>query len=307
MATTTHPVTQAQPRTNAQRQADYRARQRAKRNADKSPVTPQSPVSTPEPEKKLATMPASALQRNEPIPDTTVTEIVTPVTPDSVTHQSNPIPTISPENRCTTYQPRATLETQPDTGKEQGPAISEEELAQVLADTGKKLTQAVDSVLPAVGARTRAGLAVTLKELAKGSGHLDAIAAGGCSWGAVQAYRRFHPRWAALWDAARETGEQMRKARRADVAHKRAVDGWEEPVFQRGEQVGVIRRFDNRLLQFLLESDDPAKYRPAAASLHVSTGVQTIVTFHEHNPANDLPPAPMPVSAENRENAPPPA
>lgn len=34
---------------------------------------------------------------------------------------------------------------------------------------------------------------------------------------------------------------------------ERATDGWLEPVFQRGEEVGRIRKYDNRLSTWLLE------------------------------------------------------
>ncbi|HZQ65652.1 MAG TPA: hypothetical protein VFA66_10545 [Gaiellaceae bacterium] len=49
-----------------------------------------------------------------------------------------------------------------------------------------------------------------------------------------------------------------------DEARRRAVEGWEEPVFQRGELVGHVRRYDSRLLEFLLRARDPARFRENA-------------------------------------------
>lgn len=31
--------------------------------------------------------------------------------------------------------------------------------------------------------------------------------------------------------------------------HRRAVEGWDEPVFQRGERVGTVRKYSDRLLE----------------------------------------------------------
>jgi hypothetical protein len=43
-------------------------------------------------------------------------------------------------------------------------------------------------------------------------------------------------------------------------AHRRAVEGVEEPVFQGGKEVGRIRKFSDTLLIFILKARDP-KYR----------------------------------------------
>ncbi len=43
-------------------------------------------------------------------------------------------------------------------------------------------------------------------------------------------------------------------------ARRRAVDGWEEPVYQGGELVGTKRKFSDILLIFLLKAANPDKY-----------------------------------------------
>lgn len=43
-----------------------------------------------------------------------------------------------------------------------------------------------------------------------------------------------------------------------EVARSRAVDGWDEPVFQGGKLVGTVRKFDNTLLMFLIKQRDPS-------------------------------------------------
>ncbi len=67
----------------------------------------------------------------------------------------------------------------------------------------------------------------------------------------------------AAWDEAREEAADHLE----DEARRRAVDGWEEPVFGSGgpgrgsEQVGTVRKFDSTLLIFLLKGARPEKYR----------------------------------------------
>lgn len=45
---------------------------------------------------------------------------------------------------------------------------------------------------------------------------------------------------------------------------ERAIDGWDEPIYYRGELVGVQRRFDNALGWNLLQKLNPEEYGPAA-------------------------------------------
>lgn len=50
-----------------------------------------------------------------------------------------------------------------------------------------------------------------------------------------------------------------------DEARRRAVDGWEEEVYQGGELVGTVRRYDSKLLQFLIAARRP-EYRQGASN-----------------------------------------
>lgn len=60
--------------------------------------------------------------------------------------------------------------------------------------------------------------------------------------------RKRMPRFAARWDAALAA---IRPALE-EAAFRRAVEGWDEPVFQGGRQVGVRRRYSDNLLRLLL-------------------------------------------------------
>ena len=48
----------------------------------------------------------------------------------------------------------------------------------------------------------------------------------------------------------------------ANTAYERAIEGVEEPVFWRGEQVGTRRRYNDRLLMALLRVRNASDYAP---------------------------------------------
>ena len=70
---------------------------------------------------------------------------------------------------------------------------------------------------------------------------------------------RRHPEgasFAAAWEAALDIGIQ----RLEDVAMDRALNGVEEAVFHKGEQVGTRRVYNDRLLMFLLKHRAPQRF-----------------------------------------------
>ncbi len=73
-----------------------------------------------------------------------------------------------------------------------------------------------------------------------------------------QAYyvRRRSEHFAAQWDDALEEGTDLLKAE----AWRRAVNGIDKPVYYKGEVVGSITKYSDRLLMFLLKAHDP-KFR----------------------------------------------
>lgn len=68
---------------------------------------------------------------------------------------------------------------------------------------------------------------------------------------------RTDPDYAALVEAAIELGVE----RLEDEARRRAVEGWEEPVFHQGVMVDTVRKYSDTLLIFLLKGAKPKKYR----------------------------------------------
>lgn len=77
--------------------------------------------------------------------------------------------------------------------------------------------------------------------------------------------RQSHYRWLESSEAYREAFERVAREEAVErlelEARRRAVEGWEEPVYQGGQQIGSIRKYSDTLLIFLLKGAAPAKYR----------------------------------------------
>jgi hypothetical protein len=67
-------------------------------------------------------------------------------------------------------------------------------------------------------------------------------------------------------------------------AHRRAVDGWEEPVFRESGMIGTVRKYSDTLLIFLLKGAAPEKYKDRQDIRHsggVAIGTSSISTEEE--------------------------
>lgn len=61
----------------------------------------------------------------------------------------------------------------------------------------------------------------------------------------------------AAWDEALEEATDLLEAE----AHRRAYAGYEEPVFYQGAECGLVRKYSDTLLIFILKGLRPEKYR----------------------------------------------
>jgi hypothetical protein len=96
--------------------------------------------------------------------------------------------------------------------------------------------------------------------IAGGSTVCDACAAVGYSYNSAYLYRKADPAFDAAWDDANEAAIQ-RMEREAD---RRAVEGYDKPVFHNGVVVGTERQFSDTLLIFRLKAKRPEVYRERA-------------------------------------------
>jgi hypothetical protein len=97
------------------------------------------------------------------------------------------------------------------------------------------------------------------------TGNITAAARrAGVDRGTAYRHRQAKPKFHEEWDAALEAATDALVAE----ARRRALEGWDEPVFFNGQECGRIRRYDSTLLIFLLKAHRPEKYRDNAAVQH---------------------------------------
>ncbi|MCZ7539729.1 MAG: terminase [Anaerolineae bacterium] len=83
-----------------------------------------------------------------------------------------------------------------------------------------------------------------------------AAAAAGITRQNAYNHRRHDDSFAEKWSRALEIGIGTLE----DEAVRRALEGVEEPIYQRGEYCGTINRYSDTLLIFLLKSHKPEVY-----------------------------------------------
>lgn len=81
--------------------------------------------------------------------------------------------------------------------------------------------------------------------------------------------RKSDPAFAALWKEAEEISIDGLE----DEARRRGVEGWDEPVYQKGVKVGTVRRHSDRMLEILLKGHRP-KFRENQVAVQVNVGEQ---------------------------------
>ena len=73
----------------------------------------------------------------------------------------------------------------------------------------------------------------------------------------VYRWRKEDAAFAEAWD---QLDEQITDQLERE-AYRRAVEGTEEPIFHRGQQVGSVKKYSDRMLEMLLRARKPEKYR----------------------------------------------
>jgi hypothetical protein len=102
-----------------------------------------------------------------------------------------------------------------------------------------------------------------------------AAAAAGFDRVTAWRWRESIPGFRAAWDDAYAEGGDAIE----EEARRRAMDGWDEPVFQGGEHVGVIRRYSDRLLERLLKGRKPELYGEQVAVVSQSEPMEIVIRY----------------------------
>jgi Bacteriophage Sf6, terminase small subunit-like len=80
----------------------------------------------------------------------------------------------------------------------------------------------------------------------------------------VYDWRDADPEFAKAWDEAIEAGTD----RLEDEAVRRAYEGIDDPVFYQGVKCGVVRKYSDTLLIFMLKARRPEKFKDRVATDH---------------------------------------
>ena len=162
--------------------------------------------------------------------------------------------------------------------------------ALLLAEDRKSMLAVLRGVIPQAKAHTRKAITEYLQLIARGVRHRIAIKRSGAPWATMQAYKAASGAFMAIVEAAQKEGRAIMQALRLETLDKRAMKGWLEPVYYKGEKVGVIRKFSDKCLELAVKGHDKTgefKDRPDKQG-----SGQTII-FNIHNmPARGSTPLP---------------
>ena len=212
-----------------------------------------------------------------------------------VAQQPNPVPadpvhtnTLTPKNRALKSNPTTSQLSQNPTNTPKIP-ISEElqenqnnaeekrkELQIAMMKRGETLEKIIGEIFPRFNSRERERIALAVAMTSDGRPWKEVSEEIEMRWIELSCLQH-NAKWMDLWKLAKEEGEEARVAIREETAHRRAVEGWEEPVFYKGDECGRINKIDNRLLEFLIKADNPGKYRDAGAQVNIANQVQSVV------------------------------
>jgi hypothetical protein len=120
----------------------------------------------------------------------------------------------------------------------------------------------------------------TFLDALSSSGNVTAAARrAGVDRGTAYRARAAAAEFRAAWEEALEVATDALEAE----ARRRALEGWDEPVFFGGQECGRIRKYDSTLLMFLLKAHRPEKFRENSAVQH--SGDLTIRIEYVDDPA----------------------
>jgi hypothetical protein len=95
-----------------------------------------------------------------------------------------------------------------------------------------------------------------LTALAESGNVAEASRQTGIARNALYLWKKDDAEFSAEWEAALVAGGEHLE----EEAIRRARNGWDEPAWYKGEQIGTVRKYSDTLLIFLLKGLTPEKY-----------------------------------------------
>ena len=84
------------------------------------------------------------------------------------------------------------------------------------------------------------------------------------------------------WKVAVTHGDKIKLARYEEEADRRAIEGYEKPVYQGGDLVGTETRYSDNLMMFRMKALAPEKYKDRyEATLQASVTVNVVEMYRE--------------------------
>lgn len=94
--------------------------------------------------------------------------------------------------------------------------------------------------------------------------------------------RRENEEFAEQWEAALVESDKITVARLEQEADRRAIEGYEKPIYQGGELVGSEQRYSDTLLMFRLNGLASDKYRQRSeVALQADVTVNVVEMYRE--------------------------
>lgn len=90
--------------------------------------------------------------------------------------------------------------------------------------------------------------------------HNEAATAAGIQWAEFRLLVCKNEELATLYQEAQEIRRMGVAEQVQDNIERRALEGWDEPIYQGGKQVGYRRRFSDRCMEMLAKSVSPEKF-----------------------------------------------
>jgi hypothetical protein len=137
--------------------------------------------------------------------------------------------------------------------------------------------------------------------------HKKALEVTGLAWANIIGWQAC-PAFKAVYEAVCTALDARRKKEARDALHTRAVDGWDEPVFQGGKMVGTVNKFSDKCLELELKGLDRETFGAAAddaaPKVAVQINIEGVPGVASVNLASTMPAPPVETGLEQGDNDP---
>ena len=155
-------------------------------------------------------------------------------------------------------------------------------------DSPKVMAKYLRRVISHAKPRTREKLAKFLWETARGTLCDKAMHLANLPWSRFVILRSQHRELIDIYRVCRDTGEELRHMQREAEAHRRAHEGVRTPVYYKGNRVGMVRKYSDKLMEILLNAGDPDKYADRSKSESEHKEISFVFHFDQKAAEKDL-------------------